>query len=185
MNPVRTPQDKHHRSDSRAALALIAIGALFVIPYPAMGAEPPEEEHPLIVEVGAAGERELAAGGSTHVGPSVGFEIEPIESWLEIELGASRFRDGRATVWDLDLPFKKPFRLSETLEVMPGLGPTWEHSNRTGERASTWGGEVVVDFFFWRSRRVGWFIEPAYGVAFAEGHKTSATITAGFFAAIP
>jgi hypothetical protein len=136
-----------------------------------------------IVEAGATGERELSEG-STHFGPALGVEIEPIENWLEIEFGAARLRNSGATVWDLDLALKKPFRLSDDLEIMPGIGPTWEHTNRPGERATNWGAQAVVDLFFWHNRRCGLFVEPAYGVAFADGRK-SVTITAGIFVAVP
>jgi hypothetical protein len=164
---------------------LVAFAAMLQLtPSLVVGEERSEEERALIFEIGATGEREVSEG-STHFGPAVGLEIEPIENWLEVEIGASRFSNGGATAWDLDLPFKKPWRLSETIEVMPGLGPTWAHTNRTGERANTWGAEAVVDLFFWRTRRIGWFVEPAYGVAFAAGHAKSLTITAGFFVAIP
>jgi hypothetical protein len=115
----------------------------------------------------------------------VGLEIEPIEDQLEIELGASHFRPSGATVWDVDVTFKKPWRLAESLEVLPGIGPTWEHTSQASARTNTWGAEVVVDFFFWRGRRWGWYAESAYGVAFASGNARSATITIGLFANVP
>lgn len=87
------------------------------------------DESRLIVEIGGAGERDQSEGRN-HFGPAVGVEIEPIENWLEIEFRASRVRSGGSTVVDLDLPLKKPFRLSETIEIMPGLGPTLEHTNQ-------------------------------------------------------
>jgi hypothetical protein len=168
-----------------SAIVLVAIGAMLQLAGSrAWSQERSEEEHALVVEVGATTERELSEG-STHVGPAVGLEIEPIENWLEVELGASTFHSGGARVWDLDLAFKKPWRLSETVEVMPGLGPTWEHANGAAQPTSTWGAEAVVDWFFWRNRRVGFFVEPAYGVALSDGHRKSVTVTAGFFAAIP
>lgn len=148
-----------------------------------MGEERSEEEKSLLIfEAGAAGEQELSERG--NFGPAIGLEIEPIEDWLEIELGASRFRKAGTTVWDLDMAFKKPWRLSPTLEVMPGIGPTWEHNSGSGH-ADTWGAEAVLDLFFWHSRRVGWFVEPAYGVAFDVGHRKFFGITAGMFVAIP
>ncbi len=166
-------------------LALTAIGAVLALVANATTGEERSEDDksPLIFEVGAAGERDLSER-STRFGPAVGLEIEPVEDWLEIELGASRFRRSGATVWDLDMPFKKPWRLSPTLEVMPGIGPTWER-NSAGGHADTWGAEAVLDLFFWHSRRVGWFVEPAYGVAFDAGHSKFFGITAGLFVAIP
>jgi hypothetical protein len=82
-----------------------------------------EQDHLVILELGASGEREISEHTS-HIGPAIGLEIEPIENWLEIELGASTYRSQGARNWEIELPFKKPFRLSSTIEVMPGLGPT-------------------------------------------------------------
>jgi hypothetical protein len=169
---------------SRGIAALAAISSILsLVPTGAIGAEYSGENDRLILEAAASGEHDLS-DGSTHFGPSVGLEVEPIEDWLEVELGASRFSKAGATVWGLDMAFKKPWRLSPTLEVMPGIGPTWEHNSGSGH-ADTWGAQAVLDLFFWHSRRVGWFVEPAYGVAFDTGHGKSFGITAGLFVAIP
>ena len=137
-----------------------------------------------IFELGASGEREISEHTS-HVGPAVGIEVEPIEDWLEIEFGAATFRSRAATNWELDLPFKLPLRLSNNIELMPGLGPTWAHTTATGERSSTWGSEVVLDLFIWRSKRFGWFLEPGYGITFGAGNKKSAGLTVGIFFGVP
>jgi hypothetical protein len=78
--------------------------------------------------------KEKQIGGAEMSGPAVGLELEtePIENWLKIELEASAVRDGSSTTWDLDLQFKKPWRVREHLEITPGIGPTWEHA--TGPR---------------------------------------------------
>lgn len=65
-----------------------------------------------VLEFGATGEREISERNS-HLGPAVGIEIEPIENWLEMEFGASTYRSHGATNWELELPLKKPFRLSK------------------------------------------------------------------------
>ena len=49
----------------------------------------------------------------------------------------------------------------------------------------SWGAQALVDLFFWRSRRAGLFLEPAYGVAFNAGHTKFFAITAGLFIAVP
>lgn len=166
------------------AFGVLAISSVLLLsPLPASADERSDEEHMIVVEAGAAGEHDLS-DGSTYFGPALGVEVEPIENWLELEFGASRFRETGATVWDFDLPVKKPFRLSDDLEVMPGMGPTWEHTSQPGEQAGSWGAEAVVDLFFWHGRRGGLFLEPAYGVAFADGRK-SLTITVGIFVAVP
>jgi hypothetical protein len=143
-----------------------------------------EQDHLVIFELGASGEREISEHTS-HIGPAVGLEIEPIENWLEIELGASTFRSQGARNWELELPFKKPFRLSSTIEVMPGLGPTWSYTAQPGTRSSTWGAEAVIDLFFWRSKRLGWYLEPSYGIALGNGNQKSVGLTGGIFFAVP
>jgi hypothetical protein len=149
----------------------------------AAGDESAAQDHVAILELGAAAEREISEHAS-DIGPAVGVEVEPIENWLEIELGASTDRSQGATNWDIELPFKKPFRLSSTIEVMPGVGPTWAHTTQPGVRSSTWGAEAVVDLFFWRSERFGWYLEPSYGVALGNGDQKSGALTGGFFFAI-
>jgi hypothetical protein len=145
----------------------------------ALAAEGAQAEHVVILELGASAEREISERNS-HIGPAVGIEFEPIENWLEIEFGASAHRSRGATTWDLELPFKKPFRLSEAVEVMPGLGPTWSHTAQAGQRRSVWGAAAVVDFFFWQSKRVGWFLEPSYGIAFGNNNNKSIGVTGVF-----
>jgi hypothetical protein len=163
-------------------LALCAV--LQFAPALAASGEGTESAHVAVLELGASGEREISEQTS-HVGPAIGIEVEPIEDWLEIEFGASTSRSRGATNWELDLPFKKPFRLSSNIELMPGLGPTWAHTTQAGERPSTWGAEMVLDLFIWRSKCFGWFLEPSYGISFGNGNKKSAGLTAGLFFAFP
>lgn len=112
----------------------------------AEGAENKGKDHVAIVEFAATAEREISER-SSHLGPAIGAST----NW------------SHGTHWELELPFKKPFRLSESVEVMPGLGPTWSHTTQTGQRQSAWGVEAVVDFFFWHGKHVGWYLEPSYG----------------------
>jgi len=165
-----------------SASALCAL--LEIAPALAAADEGAEQDHLMILELGATGEREISEHTS-HIGPAVGIEVEPIENWLEIELGASTYRSQGARNWEIDLPFKKPFRLSSTVEVMPGLGPTWTHTTQAGQRSSSWGAEAVIDLFIWRTKRLGWYLEPSYGIALGNGNKKSAALTAGIFFAVP
>jgi hypothetical protein len=168
-----------------AAGGSLALCALLEI-APAMAApdEGTEQDHLVILELGASGEREISEHTS-HIGPAAGLEIEPIENWLEIELGASTYRSQGARNWEIELPFKKPFRLSSAIEVMPGLGPTWTHTTQPGAQSSTWGAVAVIDLFVWRTRRLGWFLEPSYGIALGNGNKKSVGLTGGIFFAVP
>jgi|ERR1019366_573880 hypothetical protein len=168
-----------------AVLVAPALGALLLLaPVPAGADDGEERDHVAVLELGATGVREISERTS-HLAPAVGIEFEPIENWLEIELGAATYRSGGATNWELDLPFKKPFRLSSTVELMPGLGPTWAHTTQPGERSSTWGAEAVIDLFFWRSKRLGWYLAPSYGITFSNGNRKSAALTAGIFFTVP
>ncbi len=130
------------------------------------------------VEVGATAAKQTSEHGS-QIGPTIEIEFEPIENWLEIEFGASGNRSQRATNWEFELQFKKPFQISSTLEIEPGLGPSWSQSQRSGERPTEWGAEASVDFVFWRTKRVGWFLEPSYSMSFANGTKTSIGLSGG------
>ena len=81
------------------SLALCAL--LEIAPATAAQDEGAEQEHLVILEVGASGEREISEH-SSHIGPAVGLEIEPIENWLEIELGASTYRSQGARNWEIE-----------------------------------------------------------------------------------
>lgn len=142
------------------------------------------QEHGVILEIGATAEREISEQ-SSHLGPAVGIEIEPIENGLEVEFGAATYRSRDATNWELELPIKRPFRLTSAVEIMPGLGSTWSHTTQPGEPRSAWGAEIVVDLFFWRSHRFGWYLEPSYGLNLSGGSQKSMALTGGVFVTVP
>lgn len=164
------------------SLALCAL--LETAPANAATDEGAGQDRIVILELGAAGEREMSEHTS-QLGPAVGLEIEPIENWLEIELGASTNRSQGVRNWEVELPFKKPFRLSSAIEVMPGLGPTWSHATQPGAQSSAWGAVAVIDLFVWRTTRLGWFLEPSYGIALSNGSKKSVGLTGGIFFTVP
>jgi hypothetical protein len=151
------------------AAGALALCGLLESATPAIAAsdEGTAPDHVAVLEFGATGEREISEHTS-HIGPAVGVEIEPLENELEIELGASTYRSHGATNWELELPLKKPFHLSDAIEVMPGLGPTWSHTTQYGERPGMWGAEAVIDLFLWRSKRLGWYLEPALSHPMAQ-----------------
>jgi hypothetical protein len=112
-------------------------------------------------------------------------EVTPIERWLELEFGVTAFRTHRATEWETDLLFKKPYTLSRTVEFMAGLGPTWSHSNSPVERANSFGAEFALDFMFWPKDRWGWYLEPSYGYGFDREHPRSVGISVGLLVGFP
>ncbi len=132
----------------------------------------------VLVELGASSETE-GSEPISPVGPAVQIEVEPIDNWLEIEFGASTDRSQVATDWAFDLSFKKPFQVSSAVEIEPGLGPSWSQATESGVRSHTWGVEASVDFVFWRTHRMGLFLEPSYDVSFGSGNRTSVGLSVG------
>ena len=137
-------------------------------------------ENKAIFELGGATSWDLSGGAATF-GPNVAVEIEPIEKWLELELGVSPFYTHTAKEWDTDLLFKKPWTLSRKAEFMLGIGPQWVHLKQKGRWTNTVSGEIAADFMFWPNgkHRFGWFLEPAYDYSLAKGHQKSIGMSFG------
>ena len=95
-----------------------------------------DKEPSALIEIGGAGEWALRGGGLSF-GPAVSMEVTPLKDWLEIELGVSPQFGGSRTEWGTDLVFKKPFALSDTVEVEFGLGPEWIHTSGGGKTADS------------------------------------------------
>ena len=160
----------------RVALC-VAVTLLF-----ATGEVQAEEKEPTaIIELGGAGERDLP--GAWTFGPSAAIEFTPIKDWLEIEAGIAPLFSDRHTEWETDLLFKKPFKLSDKLEFMIGVGPSWTFSPEGTKIA----GELAADFMLWPTpdRKYGWFLEPSYTYSFSTGHEQSLGISAGLLIPIP
>lgn len=169
----------------------LAIASLWTLieSLPAHGQSAPQQS-PTHVETTVDGNKAIfefggatswdVSGRSTYA-PNLAVEIEPIENWLELELGVSPFYTRTATEWDTDLLFKKPWTLSRKAEFMLGIGPEWVHLKRSGRWTNTLAGEIAADFMFWPSgkHRFGWFLEPAYDYSFARGHQKSIGMSFG------
>jgi len=72
-------------------------------------------DHTIIVGVGGAGELELS-GGSLRPGASIMVEWDAVESWLELEVGASVLSADGGVEVPVDLLVKKPFKLTRWAE---------------------------------------------------------------------
>jgi len=144
-----------------------------------------EKDPAAVVELGVAPGWNLKDGGSS-IGPTVAVEVTPIEHWLELELGVTPTFANHSTEWDTDLLFKKPWTLSKKVEFMVGVGPVWVHSRAYGMTTNSVGGEAVLDFMFWPSRkhRFGWYVEPGYDYNFGRGHEQSVGVSGGLLIAI-
>ena len=136
-----------------------------------------EDKDPLdIVELGAA-----------TFAPNLAAEVTPIENWLELEVGVSPFYTRKATEWDADLLFKKPWTISRKAEFMLGVGPEWIYLKENGKTSNSIAGELAGDFMFWPTgkHRFGWFLEPAYDYNFARGRQQSIGMSGGLLIGIP
>src|SRR5579862_474837 len=85
------------------------------------------EEPAAVIELGGVPGWNVKDGGWSF-SPTFAAEITPIEKWLELEMGVTPAFSRHSTEWDTDLLFKKPWTLSEKLEVMFGVGPVWVHT---------------------------------------------------------
>jgi hypothetical protein len=143
------------------------------------------EEPSAILEIGAASETSLSGG--TGFGLSIAVEASPIEDVLEIEAGISPLFSHGQTEWDADFLFKKPWTLSDTVEFMAGIGPSWSHTLSAGKTTDNFGVAVAGDFMFWpwAGRKVGWYMEPSYGYTFGHDHEQSLSISIGVLIPIP
>lgn len=136
-----------------------------------------EVEHTIVYEVGWAADWSNEEG--THAaGGTFAFEVTPIENVLELEVGATAIRAKGSTEMSFDVLFKKPWTLSRKAEFMAGVGPELIHD--TGPGGSTrLGLSAVLDFMFWPTRNVGWYLEPGYEATVRNGLHHGLGMAAG------
>ena len=162
----------------RAAAGCLAVLLLFG------GTARAEEKEPsAVAAIGPEGELGFP-GGRFSIGPSASVEFSVIKDWLEIEIGGGTLFNRGQKEWEADVLFKKPFTLSNTVELMVGAGPSWSYA--TGETGKT-GATFVLDFMFWPwpERKFGWFFEPTYTYSFSKDHEKSLGVSVGLLIAIP
>lgn len=138
---------------------------------------PPQESYRFVLGAGAAAEIETPA--AVHFGAAAFLELEAIDEWLELELGAQILATAPGREASLDLLLKKPFRVTPRLEVMTGLGPTVIQTSGAGETRTAWGIGAAVDFMYWPAGRVGFWAEPAYEIVLSGGLAQALSCTAG------
>ncbi|HWZ60919.1 MAG TPA: hypothetical protein VNW46_18180 [Gemmatimonadaceae bacterium] len=163
---------------------LAAVGALTVSATQAFG-QSNEADHVAVLEIGGAADWGLN-GGPASLGGTLAVEVTPIERWLELEAGVTALgTNGRRQV-STDLIFKKPFAFSPTVEFMAGAGPqlSWTLSGPRHTRSLA--AEVALDFMFWVTKHVGWYVEPAYDFSgFRATSDRSLGMTAGLIIGVP
>jgi len=126
---------------------IFLLGAI-IVALPTVALADPDKpddklDHTIIVGVGGAAELELD-DGSLHPGANLMVEWDAIESWLELEVGASVLTASGGVAVPVDLLVKKPFTLAPWAEFTVGLGP--EVVRVTGVKQGTYfGGEVSLN----------------------------------------
>jgi hypothetical protein len=155
----------------RALTAVIALSFVFC---EACAQEPDsgDVDHAVVLEIGGAGEWSVHGGGGPNYGGTVAAEVTPIENQLELEMGVTALATTGHTELSGDFMFKKPYRLSGTTEFMFGAGPSLSKTLSGPDRGTTWSADLVLDFMFWRSKNVGWYLEPGWSVAPKNGQQS-------------
>lgn len=147
------------------------------------GRDESNAEHSLVLEFGGAGEWPLN-GERPNFGGTIAAEIEPIEGWLELEFGLTTLATAGHSELSGDVLFKKPFRLSPTVEFMAGAGPSLSRTLNGPEQGNAWSVEFALDWMFWPTRNVGWFIEPTWSVNPRNGQQAAA-VSVGILIGFP
>lgn len=148
--------------NSLAWFGLSIAGVLAFASGSAIGQERLGEEGGYRISVGPAFERDFKSK-STSYGAALSVEKTLIEEWLEVEVGVARLNAAGRREMGIDFIFKKPFTLSQTAELMVGIGPQLLRKLDGPERGTSLGMECVLDFMFWPARNIGWYVEPSYG----------------------
>jgi hypothetical protein len=162
-------------------IILQAFGFLCLFEFcasPALGQDSADVDHSAVLELGAAGEWGLK-GNSSNFGGTLAMETTPIEHWLELEFGATALATSGQTELSADFLFKKPYRLSRTSEFMMGVGPELVRKFNGDGQGTSLGWEAVLDFMFWPTNNIGWYLEPGYDLVPSRGDEQSLGITGG------
>jgi hypothetical protein len=157
------------RSEPRLGPTLAGIALAVAVPRGALAEDKGNGniEHTIIVGVGVAAEAE-PSDKLVHPGGNVMVEWDAIEDWLEFELEGSVLSSAGGVQVPVALLVKKPFRLARWSEFMVGLGPEVVRVT-DANKGTFFGGEFALDFMFWPSQEIGFWIEPAFDVTFQEG----------------
>jgi hypothetical protein len=141
-----------------------------------------DREHALVLKMGPAGEW-LSHEGA-NFGGTFAVEKSVIENWLEIEAGLTMLGTTGHTELSADIIFKKPFRISPTFEFMIGVGPSISRTLNGEDKSTTVSAAFTLDFMFWPTPNVGWFLEPTWTVNPRNGQQSFAA-SVGLLVGIP
>jgi hypothetical protein len=135
-------------------------------------------DYSAVIEVGGSGELDIK-GKSSNFGADLAIECTPIEHWLELEFGVTALAASGQTELETDLLFKKPYRISSTVEFMFGMGPDLMRKFGVEEPGTYLGLEAVLEFMFWPANNIGWYLEPSFGFVPGREEDQSLGVSAG------
>ncbi len=144
----------------------------------ALAQENVDIDHSLVLKIGLTGKWHLHQT-SSEFGSTLAVEGMLIEHWLKLEGGFNALQASGHTELGFDLLFKKPYVLSPTIQFMFGIGPQLVDILGGNGRSMSYGMEIVLDFMFWPTTNVGWYVEPSHGSTFGERSAQSWGATAG------
>jgi hypothetical protein len=120
------------------------------------------------------------------LGGTLAAEVTPIERWLELEAGVTALGSNSRREVSTDLLFKKPFQFSPTVEFMAGAGPDLSWNLTGSQRTPSLAAELALDFMFWPTRNLGWYVEPSCDLAgLGRESDRSLGLTAGLIVGLP
>jgi hypothetical protein len=164
-------------------LAVSAAVLCLTLTFGAPGAVAQDDrEHALVLKMGPAGE--WPSHDRANFGGTFAVEKTIIENWLEIEVGLTALGTNGQTELSGDIIFKKPFRISPTFEFMVGVGPSISRALNGEDQSTTVSAAFTLDFMFWPTPNVGWFVEPTWTVNPRNGQQSFAA-SVGLLIGIP
>jgi hypothetical protein len=167
--------ESSHAMNLPNAFALLAFSfAAALAPCPAI-AEDNEAEEGFApeLEIGPAFDRDVRSRTATY-GASLGAEATVIQQWLELEADVTRLAGAGRTELGFEFLLKKPFTLSQNMELMVGLGPEITRTTIRGVRTTQHAAEALLDFQYWLNRNFGFYAEPGYslGTGSSRGERS-------------
>ena len=153
---------------------LIALGVLLALAVADLAsAKDDDADHRMVLEIGWAGEWPLN-DERPNFGGMVAAEFSVIENWLEIEAGFTTLNTTGHSDLSGDILFKKPFRISPSFEFMIGAGPSFAQTLNGPDSGTKVSAEFALDFMFWPTKDIGWFVEPTYSINPRTGERSAA-----------
>jgi hypothetical protein len=99
-------------------------------------------------------------------------------------MGLTALSTNGRTEWSGDLLLKMPFRISSMFEFMVGAGPSIGKTLNGPDRDTDVSAAFALDFMFWPTKDLGWFVEPTWSIN-PRTHQQTIGLTAGILLGIP